>query len=232
MNAEVPLISIILCTFNRKRTLARAIDSVLCQTYKNWELVIVDDGSTDGSERLLRRYAQQDRRIDHIRQRNKGLALARNTGLRRAQGQYVTFLDSDDEYTPRHLAQRMSFLRSHRNVDALFGGMKVVGPRPQRFVPDIDRPGKRIHVSRCHAAGTLVATQSALLSLGGFRQIPFSEDYDLIRRLQENYRVRRVAFRTYVYHVGSNDRLCKIYERDGINGILHYRRGKSQVRRK
>lgn len=230
MQAETPLISIILCTFNRKRTLARAIDSVLRQTYKNWELVIVDDGSTDGSERLLKRYAQKDRRIDHMRQRNKGLAVARNTGLRRAQGQYVTFLDSDDEYTPRHLAQRLHFLRSHRYVDAVFGGMKVVGPRPQRFVPDIDRPGKRIHVSHCHAAGTLVATQSALLSLGGFRQIPFSEDYDLIRRLQEKYRVRRVAFRTYIYHVGAGDRLCEIFEREGVKGILRYRRGKSKRR--
>ncbi|MFN0158678.1 MAG: glycosyltransferase family 2 protein [Bacteroidota bacterium] len=231
MHTNTPLISIILCTFNRKRTLPAAIDSVLCQTHSDWELVIVDDGSRDGTERILKRYAQKEPRIRFIRQSNKGLALARNAGIRLARGRYVTFLDSDDEYTPRHIAKRMKFLRSHPDVDAVLGGMKIIGPVVQRFVPDVDHPGKRIHVSRCHAAGTLVVTRTILRALGGFRRLAFSEDYDMIKRLQRKYTVRRVSFKTYIYNVGGADRLCRIFEQGGAEGIRRFRRKGTVMRR-
>jgi glycosyltransferase involved in cell wall biosynthesis len=219
-----PPVSIILCTYNRGHLLGRAIRSVLRQSWKDWELIVVDDGSTDGTGAALQTLVRSHPRIRYIRQPNGGVAAARNAGMRRARGRFIAFLDSDDEYTPGHLATRLRYLRKHRNLEAVYGLLTPVGPRRRGFVPDVDRPGKRIHVSRCHGAGTLVARRSALRRLGGFGRLPFSEDYDLIRRLEARHRTRQVRFRTYRYHVEADDRLCWLFEMGGKAGIRRYRR--------
>lgn len=226
-----PLISIVLCTYNRKALLPSALNSVHRQTYRNWELIAIDDGSTDGSAVVLRNHAREDKRVRVRRQSNKGLSKARNAGLRLARGKYITFLDSDDEYSPRHLSKRVAFLQSHPGLDGIYGGMKIVGPRQKRFVPDVDRPGKMIHASRCHAAGTLLATTRSLKAIGGFRSIAFSEDYDLIKRLAERFAIGKVGFRTYIYHVDAGSRLCDLFAKGGTEEIRRYRRrGKRATR--
>lgn len=94
------LVSVIIPVYNVKPYLAEAMDSVLSQTYPNLEIIVVDDGSTDGSGEICDRYAEKDSRITLIRQENKGLSGARNTGLDRMHGEAVAFLDSDDIYHP------------------------------------------------------------------------------------------------------------------------------------
>lgn len=108
-------VSIILPTYNRGDTLARAVDSVVAQTYSDWELLIVDDGSTDETASVALSY--NDPRIRYIRQENAGVAAARNTGLDRACGQYITFLDSDDEWLPHFLAVCVGFLQNNPTED-------------------------------------------------------------------------------------------------------------------
>jgi glycosyltransferase involved in cell wall biosynthesis len=219
-----PHISIILCTYNRGRTIGRAIRSVFRQTWKDWELIIVDDGSTDGSGTGLRALARNTRGVRYVRQRNQGVAAARNTGIRRARGRFIAFLDSDDEYTPAHLATRLRYLRSRPALDAVYGELTPVGPHSRWYVPDMDHPGRRIHVSRCHAAGTLLVRRSTLRTLGGFRRLSFSEDYDLIRRLESRCRTGRIRLRTYRYHVEADDRLCALFAIGGHAEIRRYRR--------
>lgn len=221
-----PSVSVVLCTYNRRTLLPRAIQSVFDQSYTDWELIIVDDGSTDDSASIIRPYTLRDSRVHYYRQENCGLASARNTGLALSRGIYVTFLDSDDEYLPDHLEQCMKFLSGRTNVDGIYGRMKLAGPRSRHYVPDVTRPGKKIHLSRCHAAGTLVAKRRCLEALGGFRQIPFSEDFDLIRRLEEQYTIRTTSFKTYVYHAEADNRLCDLFEQEGVEGILRYRNTK------
>ena len=221
----MPLISIILCTYNRGHLIERAIRSVFRQTWKDWELIIVDDGSTDGSGALLSSFARRTPGVRYFRQENRGPASARNVGLRRARGEYVAFLDSDDEYTPGHLARMARYLGDHRRLDAVYGILKPVGPRTRQYVPDVDHPGRRIHVSRCHATGTLLARRASLRLIGGFRLVPFSEDYDLIRRLGRRCRIARVPFRTYRYHVDADHRLCDLFDKAGVVGIRRFRRG-------
>ncbi len=218
-----PEVSIILCTFDRKHLLPRALASVQKQKFRSWELILVDDGSTDGSERLLLSFQRKEPRSVYFRQPNKGLAEARNAGLNIAGGKYVTFLDSDDEYLPNHLQKRITYLHSHPDLDAVHGGLKPAGPREKQYVPDVNNPGGKIHVSLCHAAGTLVVKRTCLLSIKGFRQIPFSEDYDCIRRLEKRFAVRRVSFPTYLYHVDADNRLCDLFEEGGEERILQYR---------
>jgi glycosyltransferase involved in cell wall biosynthesis len=219
-----PLVSVILCTYNRGHLVFRAIRSVLRQTWKNRELIIIDDGSTDGSGALLDAFARRTRGVRYFRQVNHGLAHARNVGSRMARGTLLAFLDSDDEYTPMHLARLARYLRTHHEMDAVYGRLKPVGPRSRQYVPDADRPGRRIHVSRCHAAGTLMVRRTSLRLIGGFRRIPFSEDYDLIRRLEQRFQVVRVPFRTYRYHVGADHRLCDLFAKEGAVGIRRFRR--------
>lgn len=95
-----PIISIVVPVFNSKKTLRDCIESILSQTYHNLEIILVDDGSTDGSEKLVDDYAKSDKRVKAIHQKNQGLSGARNTGIKNATGKYITFVDSDDRIEP------------------------------------------------------------------------------------------------------------------------------------
>lgn len=110
---HAPAVSIILPTYNRADTLPRAIDSVLAQHWRDWELIVIDDGSTDGSGAAVQALAQGDARIRLLRQANAGVAAARNTGLAAARGRCIAFLDSDDAWQPHFLALTLGFLQAH-----------------------------------------------------------------------------------------------------------------------
>ena len=94
------LVSVIVPVYNVSPYLREALDSVINQTYKELEIIIVDDGSTDGSASIYEEYAASDPRIKLIHQANKGLSGARNTGLEHATGEFVSFIDSDDSISP------------------------------------------------------------------------------------------------------------------------------------
>jgi glycosyltransferase involved in cell wall biosynthesis len=103
-------VSIILPTYNRADTIVRAIESVQAQTFQDWELIVVDDGSTDGTAELI---ANLEPRMTLIRQENRGFTEARNVGIRASTGEYLAFLDSDDEFMPHHLELCVAFLEAH-----------------------------------------------------------------------------------------------------------------------
>lgn len=205
--AVPPLVSIVLCTYNRADLLPRAIDSVQRQTYEHWQLVIVDDGSTDGTARIVDRFMTKEPRIVAVRQQNRGLALARNVGIAVAEGDFVAFLDSDDELKPDHLAVRVKYMRAHPKVDMVYGGVIAVGPKDRLYVPDLERPGRTIHVNRCYVGGTFFARKRLLNSLGGFRRIAYGEDLDLMHRAMRRATVHKVTHRSYIYHCEAPDRL-------------------------
>src|ERR1700733_11873432 len=105
-----PLVSVIIPVYNREHCVKRAIDSVLAQTYKDFEVVVVADGSKDGSAEILKSYGEA---IRLICQKNAGAGTARNTGIRAARGQWIAFLDSDDEWKPGKLACQMEFIEKY-----------------------------------------------------------------------------------------------------------------------
>ena len=102
--------SIILPTYNRANFLARAVESVQNQIFEDWELIIVDDGSTDNTVEVINNY-QSDLRIKYIYQENAERSAARNNGIKNAKGQYICFLDSDDEYKINHLFDLFNFMK-------------------------------------------------------------------------------------------------------------------------
>lgn len=112
--APVPgLVSVTLVVYNGERDVAQAIDSVLAQRYAPFELIVVDDGSTDGTWSVLQRYGD---RIRAVRQPNGGLPVARNTGLQLARGEFIALMDHDDLCMPERLAVQVAFLRAHPDV--------------------------------------------------------------------------------------------------------------------
>jgi glycosyltransferase involved in cell wall biosynthesis len=110
------LVSVVIPTYNYGRFVVDAVRSALAQTYRNFEIIVVNDGSTDDTEERLEPFLD---RIRYIRQDNQGLSAARNTGIRAAAGQWIAFLDSDDQWHPRKLEFQMRYLDSHPDVALL-----------------------------------------------------------------------------------------------------------------
>lgn len=106
---EIPLIDVILPTFNRSHVLERAIDSVLAQSNQSFQLYVIDDGSTDETAAMLLKYLDHPQ-VHCLRQENKGVSAARNMGIKHSQSEWIAFLDSDDEWLPQKLEIQLAFI--------------------------------------------------------------------------------------------------------------------------
>ncbi|MBL4899048.1 MAG: glycosyltransferase family 2 protein [Colwellia sp.] len=124
-NSLPPKVSVIIPTYNRNELVLDAIDSVLEQTFQNFEIIIVDDGSTDDTKTHIDKYQKKDTRIKYIFQENQGVSIARNTGIDAAQGQYIAFLDSDDRFLIDKLERQVLILDKHLDVGLIYGKILV-----------------------------------------------------------------------------------------------------------
>lgn len=110
------LISIITPMYNAENYIGQTIESVLHQTYSEWEMFIINDGSKDNCAEIVKKYAEKDNRIKLINQSNSGASVARNNGITNAQGRYICFLDADDLWEPIFLQEQLSFLKENNAV--------------------------------------------------------------------------------------------------------------------
>lgn len=111
MSEEQPLVSIIMPAYNAESHIAESIESVISQTYSNWELLITDDRSTDTTQKIINEYAIQDSRIKlFINEQNGGAGVARNNSINHANGRFIAFLDADDQWLPEKLTKQISFM--------------------------------------------------------------------------------------------------------------------------
>lgn len=216
-----PFVSIVLPTYNRAKLLAKAIESVQHQTFADWELLVVDDGSRDATFNAADHAFRSDKRCRYHYTTNRGLPMARNIGLMLSRGRYMTFLDSDDEYLPDHLDVRAKYLIEHPEVELLHGGVEVIGPQT---VADKFDPSRQIPISECVVGGTFFIRRDLAERLVGFRDIIYGDDTDFFRRAEEiGAVIHKVDWRTYRYDRTSEDSLCSIVERQGTDGIKQYR---------
>lgn len=180
------LISVILPTYNRKRTLARAIDSVLAQSWSELELIVIDDGSTDGTAQWL---TAQYPSVQLLRQDNAGVSAARNRGIEAARGDWIALIDSDDRWLPQKLATQMTHLASspaHRLVHC-----DEIWIRNGRRVNPMNKHRKSGGLIFEHCLPLCVISPSAALiarslldEVGVFDEhLPACEDYDLWLRI-------------------------------------------------
>lgn len=205
-NKQSPFFSVIICTYNRAELLSRALDSLLNQSESDWEAIIIDDGSTDNTKEIVTQYSEKNKSIKYFYHENHGSGYSKNEGLKNSSGQYITFLDSDDEYIPEHLVSRKNILLENPSLDLLFGGVKIIG---NPFVPDIENPGKQIHLDNCIIGGTLFIKRESAIKIDGFANMRFGEDYEFYQRaIKNNFRIMKTDEQTYVYHRDGEDSLC------------------------
>ena len=126
---STPKVSVIIIFLNTARYLRQAVESVLAQTYDDWELLLVDDGSTDGGENIAMAYAEKwphkIRALNHPGRAQRGISSTRNLGLREARGEYIAFLDADDMWVPEKLAQQAALMEQSPKVGLLFAGTRL-----------------------------------------------------------------------------------------------------------
>jgi glycosyltransferase involved in cell wall biosynthesis/SAM-dependent methyltransferase len=180
-----PKVSVILPTFNNAHSIGEALQSVLNQTYTDWELVIVDDGSVDGTANIVSKFC--DWRIRYIYQANKGVSEARNVGIANSRGEYIAFLDADDLYHPRKLAAQVAYLDQNLDVGLTYVARIEINQAGER-VNLRQAPGKTtlatIVLGFPCAPTDLMVRRHWLDKAGGFdKSFVVNEDRDLYVRL-------------------------------------------------
>lgn len=193
------LVSVIIPTYNRETVIGRAIESVLKQTYPHFELLIIDDGSTDQTKQVVEQIA--DERIRYILlEENGGVAHARNVGIAETQYDYIAFLDSDDEWMPEKLEMQMEkLLDSSAGFGAVYcrmGGNDWMG-KPYIFPPyELERSileGKMLPIMLMQnliGTPTVLVRRECIEKVGGFKESLVSlEDWEWILRIAKEYRI-------------------------------------------
>lgn len=184
-----PAVSVILPTFNRAALLGAAIESVVNQSFPEWELIVVDDGSSDATFEVVEAFIMRHGNIRYMKHRNRKAALSRNAGIKASFGRYITFLDSDDQYLPEHLESRYRLLESQPAIDLLSGGFICEG---DPWVRDRNDTKRLVHVDRCIVGATLFGKRELFMDLEGFRALDYAEDTDLWERAEQCHRVLKI----------------------------------------
>ncbi len=194
----LPFFSVIITTHNRAVLLKRALDSLVTQTETDWEAIIIDDGSTDNTAFEVKSYLENNKKIKYIFQKNKGYALAKNTGIFLSEGKFTTFLDSDDQYSQRHLETRKVILINNPEIEFLHGGVKVIG---SQYVPDRFDFNKMIPLSDCVIGGTFFIKREIAVSFNGFKKMQLGSDGDFFERINKaGIQIMKTQTPTYIYH--------------------------------
>lgn len=208
--AEKPLVSVVMPAFNAQATIRKSVESILSQTYDNFELIIVNDGSTDNTEDIIKKYAEQDKRIKYVYQENRGVSRAFNRGIEEASGKYIYFLASDD-FAFRDSLRILTYAseNSPENTKLICGNYFVFFEQSKAFKDNfvVTPPDKKqlyIYqlISNIIPANSVMIERTVLLEFGGFDEnFSCAVDYDLWNRIITKYDFFRVPFPIYLYSV-------------------------------
>ncbi len=220
------MISVVLPTFNRAWTLAKALDSALAQDYLNREIIVVDDGSTDGTRELLAGYKDK---IRVLFQDNKGVSAARNLGIRESRGSFIALLDSDDAWEKNKLSCQMAFFQSNpgamicQTEEIWIRKGKRVNPKNKHKKPSgmIFEPSLKL----CLVSPSAVMIKKQLFDRKGMfnEAFPVCEDYDLWLRISHDTPVFLIDTPLTVKTGGHGDQLSATHSQDKyrIQSILN-----------
>lgn len=190
-------VSVIIPTYNRGKLIERSVRSVLNQTYENIEVIVVDDGSLDNTEEVVK--SIKDERIIYYKQENGGAAKARNTGVSLATADYIAFHDSDDVWREDKLSKQMAFLKENPEYGMVYSnflfhkmdGSNLSMPRDVNPIGELDGDiFFTLLVNNTVGAPTIVMKKELFLEIGGFdTSLSCLEDWDFAIRFAENYYV-------------------------------------------
>lgn len=183
----------------------RAIDSVLKQDFQDFELIIIDDGSKENNRESLLEYAEKhEDKIIYIRHSNRGQSESINRGVLYSLGEYITILDSDDEYKPNHLS---ACLREIEGLDLICSTTEtIVDTENDYYVPDKDDHSKLIHLDDVVLFGTLFGQKKVFTDLDF--KTGFAADADFFEQAAARFRVKKLDLRTYIYHRNIPNSIC------------------------
>lgn len=199
----MPKVSVIIPVYNSEKTVGEALDSAAAQTYADYEIIVVNDGSTDQSEGVVKKYMHPPLNVIYVEQMNKGAAAARNTGMRMAQGELIAFLDADDLWDKDRLTVAVQAIAANPQAGLVFSDMRHM----------LD--GTLMHASYLHERGyrylsggevydnllkenfiftpTVTLRRDLLKDIGCFDEtLPIAEDYDLWLRIARKYKVHYI----------------------------------------
>jgi glycosyltransferase involved in cell wall biosynthesis len=196
----MPTVSVIMATYNRAETLRACIESVLNQDFHDFEFIIIDDGSTDGSIHLLRAFCA-DPRVSVYTIPNGGQANALNFGLSRASGKYVAFLDSDDEYRENHLSTLLAACATD-GLDFVLGGFEVILCGDQNKVIDYYNQKETISIHQVECiTGVIFGRRERVIEAGGFEsKFPDTHLFEKMKR--KGFAWKKLGEKTYRYFFG------------------------------
>jgi glycosyltransferase involved in cell wall biosynthesis len=202
-----PAISVLMPVFNTEAYLEAAIESILQQTFQDFEFLLLNDGSTDGSLNILKRYEAQDDRVKLINRENRGIARTRNELLEHARGEYVVWMDSDDVSLPERLRLLHQHLTGHPEVVACGTAAYIIDPegfplttwRNPLTHDEIDGAHIEGEVGRISFPTSMMLTK-AVRQAGAFREeLTVAEDLDLLLRIAENGLLSNLSAPLYCY---------------------------------
>jgi glycosyltransferase involved in cell wall biosynthesis len=206
MSSSSPYFSIIIPSYNRANFLSQTIQSVLDQSFQDWECIVVDDGSTDNTAEVVNAFRENDHRIIYLHQENAERCIARNNGIVHSNGKYICFLDSDDLFLPNHLEVLHTEIKKMNEPTALFftnafdqNDVKVLS---DRNCPDIGICSVQDYILQYTFNPARVAVHSSIMKEEQFDpQIPGLEDLDLWLRISLFFPILQIKQRTIIYNL-------------------------------
>lgn len=220
----MPKVSVIIPSYNRAKLVGRAIDSVLKQTFSDYEIIVVDDGSQDNTKDVLSAY---DRKIKYIYQSNRGISGARNRGIKEAAGEYIAFLDSDDLWIPEKLAEQVKVLEANKKVGIVYSKLQMINDKGEHCgVKPKHKSGKNfrelIEIGGDIPTSSVMTRRECFEKVGVFDEsLQQMEDIDMWIRIAKVYDLYEIADQMLAYYYRHEEQVTrnriKVYE--GLVGL-------------
>lgn len=222
-----PFVSVLLCVYNGETYVNAAIDSVLTQTYTDFEFVIINDGSKDGTPEILEEVAKRDPRVRVVHQKNSGLTRALNTGLALCRGQWIARQDDDDISLPQRLEKQVQYVTAHENVGLLGTACDVID-MDGNILPMQEVPLFTTHHDLCRELQyrnpfvhtSVMYKRELIQNVGGYLEdYPAAEDYECWLRMANITQMSQLPDKLVQRRI-SPDMICKLNSRKQRKSVL------------
>ena len=206
----LPLVSVVIPTYNNSKYIVESVNSILKQTYRNYEIIIVDDGSTDNTKIVLDRYIKKQK-ILYYYQENSGPSKARNYGVLKSKGKYIAFNDADDIWVRQKLEWQVDFLEKNSDYALVKGGAENITEDNKHVSFSINKnfPGNRVKLLKKHFYGgvsastpTILIRKSVFSNVGGFPEdLSSREDHYFFMLVANSYNIKYLERRVICNHL-------------------------------
>ena len=220
-----PVVSVVIAAYNAQEYVGQTIRSVLAQSLDSLELIVVNDGSTDGTGEVIRRFAG-DRRVRVMDQQNAGCAAARNRGAAQAQGDFISIVDADDVCWPKKLERQVDCFVSEPRLAVVGTHARMIDDEGRHLGvlrtptdPLEIREGMKESMQFCHA--TVMIRSEVYRQMGGYEEsYPTSEDYEFLRRIVERHRASNVDEVLYDMRIHGGNKSFYFFEQQRLRNLL------------